>query len=56
MKHKEFYFIFLKIFFLFTYLTQSEHKQGELQAEEEGEANFPLSREPNAGSIPRLGS
>jgi len=38
-------------------LTEREHKQGELQAEGEGEANSPLSREPDEGLKPRtLGS
>ena len=36
---------------LFIYLTERarKHKQGELQVEGEGEANSPLSREPNTG-------
>ena len=39
------------------YLFDREHKQGERQAEREGEAGSPLSREPNVGLDPRtLGS
>ena len=44
-------------FFLdFTHLfdTQREHKQGEWQVEEEGEAGSPLNREPNVGLSPRI--
>ena len=36
---------------------EREHKQGEWQAEGEGDAGSPLSREPDAGFDPRtLGS
>ena len=36
---------------------EREHKQGERQAEGEGEADFPLSKKPNVGLHPRtLGS
>ena len=35
------------------YLTEREHKQGDWQAEEEGEADSPPNREPNAELHPR---
>ena len=48
-------FFFFKV--LFIYLTQREPKQRERQAEGEGEAGSPLSREPEVGLDPRtLGS
>ena len=34
--------------------TEREHKQAERQAEGEGEADSPLSREPNARLDPRI--
>ena len=37
----------------FIYLFDREHKQGERQAEGEGEADSPPSREPDAGLDPR---
>ena len=47
--------VFKKI--LFIYLTKREHKQGEQQAEGEGEAGSLLTREPDVGLEPRtLGS
>ena len=45
-------FFFLKNI-LFIYLTESEHKPREWQVEGEGEAEFLLSSEPNAGLITR---
>ena len=43
--------------YLFDRERVSEHKQGERRAESEGEAGFPLSREPDVGLDPRtLGS
>ena len=43
--------------YLFDREPVSEHKQGEWLAESEGEAGFPLSREPDVGLDPRtLGS
>ena len=56
------YFLFLIIFsffkdFINLFEREKEHKQGEQQAEGEGEADFLLSREPNAELDPRtLGS
>ena len=51
-----FYFILFKIFFLKIYLfiwqREGEHKQGEQQAEGEGEADSPLSKEPHVGLNP----
>ena len=46
-------FFFLKILFFFIYLTERDHKQAERQAEGEGEAGSPLSREPDSGLDPR---
>ena len=45
-------FYFLR-FHLFDRMTGSEPKQGEQQAEEEGEAGSPQSKEPNVGLDPR---
>ena len=45
-------FFFFKV--LFIYLTQREPKQRERQAEGEGEAGSPLSREANVGLEPRI--
>ena len=46
-------FFFPKIFFIYLRERESVHKQGEQQAEGEGEAGSPLGREPNAGLDPR---
>ena len=35
------------------YLTDRDHKLAERQAEREGKAGFPLSREPDVGLDPR---
>ena len=50
--------LFFKILFIYLFVRESEHKQGEWQAEQaEGEAGSPLSKEPKAGLYPRtLGS
>ena len=48
----ETFFFFFKILFIFWH-NVSEHKQGEGQAKEEGEADSPLSREPDARLDPR---
>ena len=45
-----FSFFFFKIFI---YLTDRDHKHTERQAERDGEAGSPLSREPNLGLDPR---
>ena len=48
----EFLFLLLCLrFYLFVRQREREHKQQELQAD--GEADSPLSREPNAGLDPR---
>ena len=45
---------FLKDFLsLFDREREREHKQGERQAEEEGEAGSPMSRDPDSGCHPR---
>ena len=50
-------YIFLYFFKDFIYLRETEHAQAEEGAEGEGEADSPLSREPDAGLYPRtLGS
>ena len=43
--------------FIYLFVRESEHKQTERQAEAEGEADSPLSKEPDAGLDPwTLGS
>ena len=50
-----FFFNLLIFFFkiLFIYLTDRDHKSAERQAEREKEAGSLLSREPDAGLVPR---
>ena len=53
------FFFFLKILFIYQRERggESEHRQTEWQAEAEGEAGSPPSKEPNVGLDPRtLGS
>ena len=46
------FFFFFKI--LFIYLREREHKQGWEEKGAEGEADSPLSREPDEGLDPRI--
>lgn len=42
------------VIYLFIYLMEREHVQGQQQAKREGETGFPSEPEPNAGLYPRV--